>query len=637
MKRGESAARLRTFRSTAREVVALSKKAKLVPAIVENAGKKGNPAERRSWEVSLPALAKVLIKAGLGEVAMLIECSLPGSSQRVDALLAGVHPKTGADNYVLVELKQWSHAELGWGSDRLVWSLHTRGDQLHPVDQVRGYCRYLQRDVALLHDRPEALHGVAYLHNAEEKLVRPLFELPPDQFGRLYTGDQREGFIEFLRSQLTPTSGLSAAERLLDSEIRQRTTLLRSTPAELYAAGDSLVDNQRLAFEAVLNRVTLAYRSNQKCVVLVTGGPGSGKSIIAMSLLMRLHKDRRRVRYATGSEAITKTMRRVYGRQERGLEKLITYYKNLTTMQDQWLDVVICDEAHRIRRTSTDRFTRAIANTKRPQVDELIEIANVPVFLLDENQVVRPDEVGTVDLIRDHAARAGRTVFQINLDGQFRCGGSAAYDEWVLNLLGLRPLGPTPWKGDDNFTVRVANSPQQMEDFLRSQITDKVSARIMAGYCWEWTIDPDADGALVDDIKIGNWSKPWNSFQNKIGGAGDPPPKWLWANDPRGFEQVGCVYTAQGFEFDWAGIILGPEIVVEDQALVIRRDANKDRKLRSRTLFDEEFDILIRNTYKVLLTRGMRGVVLYAVDAATQEFLSSLVDRLEFVEPGVAD
>ncbi|MFE6925856.1 DNA/RNA helicase domain-containing protein [Nocardia sp. NPDC057663] len=630
MKRGESVARLRAFRSTAPEVVALVRKAQLVPAIVENAGKKGNPPERRAWEVSLPVLAKVLIKAGLRDVAMLIECSLPGSSQRVDVLLAGVHPETGADNYVLVELKQWSHAELGWGSDRLIWSLHTRGDQLHPVDQVRGYCRYLQRDIALLHDRPEALHGVAYLHNAEEKLVRPLFQLQPDQFGRLFTGDQREGFIEFLRSQLAPTSGAPAAERLFDSEIRPRTTLMRSTPADLYAAGESLVDNQRLAFEAVLNRVNLAYRSNQKCVVLVTGGPGSGKSIIAMSLLMRLHKERRRVRYATGSEAITKTMRRVYGRQERGLEKLITYYKNLATMQDEWLDVVICDEAHRIRRTSTDRYTRITAKTKRPQVDELIEIAKVPVFLLDENQVVRPDEVGTVDLIRDHAARAGLPVFQINLDGQFRCGGSAAYDEWVLNLLGLRSFGPMQWKDDDNFTVRVADTPQQMEDFLRSQITHEVSARIMAGYCWEWTIDPDIDGKLIDDIKIGDWSKPWNSFQDRIGRAGDPPPKWLWANDPRGFEQVGCIYTAQGFEFDWAGIILGPEIVVEDQALVIRRAANVDKKLKSSTLFDEDFDVLIRNTYKVLLTRGMRGVIIYAVDAATQEFISSLVGRLNF-------
>ncbi|MFI9403750.1 DNA/RNA helicase domain-containing protein [Nocardia sp. NPDC052316] len=629
MKQTGGPVKLRAFCTTAPEVVSLSRAAKLVAAITDNSGKKGSPPERRSWDASLPVLAKVLISAGLPEVAMLIECSLPGSSQRVDAVLAGTHPTTGADSYVLVELKQWTHAELGWNSPRIVWSLHTRGDQLHPADQVRGYCKYLQRDVAVLHDHGVALYGVAYLHNAERQFVEPLFQLDPDQFGCLFTGDQRDEFIEYLRARLAPTSGAEAAKRLLDSEIQRRTTLLKSTAADLRAAGDSLVDNQRLAFEAVMNRINLSRKGNHKSVVLVTGGPGSGKSIVAMSLLQRLRADGRRVRYATGSEAITKTMRRTYGRQERELEKLITYYKSLTTMQEEWLDVVICDEAHRIRRTSTDRYTRSVLRTKRPQVDELIEAARVPVFLLDENQVVRPDEVGTVDLIRDHAARAGLPVFQINLNGQFRCGGSSAFDEWVLNLLGLRAFGPMKWKDDDHFTVRVARSPQQMEDFLRAQITETVSARITAGYCWDWTREPDSDGLLVPDIKIGEWYKPWNKFADRIGGPDDPPPSWLWANDPRGFEQVGCIYTAQGFEYDWAGVILGPEIVVERNQLAVRRDANKDNKLRSKALFDEDFDILIRNTYKVLLTRGMRGVVIHAVDPETQDLISGLATPLE--------
>ncbi|WP_328410757.1 DUF2075 domain-containing protein [Nocardia sp. NBC_00403] len=619
---------LRSFRSTAPEVVALARRDELVTAIAEGAGKKGNPGERRSWEASLPTLANLLIKAKLREVAMLIECSLPGSSQRADVVLAGVHPKTGDDNYVVVELKQWSHAELGWDSDLIAWSLYTRGDHLHPVDQVRGYCRYLQRDVAVLHDRPEALHGVAFLHNAKKESVEPLFHLRPDQFGRLFTDDQRDEFIEYLHTQLAPTSGSSAADRLLTSAVRRRATLLNSTTADLHTAGEWLVDNQKLAFEAVMSRISLSHRSKLKTVVLVTGGPGSGKSIIALSLLQRLRAEGRRVRYATGSEAITKTMRRIYGKQEPDLEKQITYYKSLTTMQTEWLDVVICDEAHRLRRISTDRFTQSTLRTKRPQVDELIEAAKVPVFLLDENQVVRPNEVGTIDHIRDHAARAGLPVFQINLDGQFRCGGSAAYDEWVLNLLGLRAFGPMRWKDDDHFIVRVASSPRQMEEFLRSKITPTVTARITAGYCWEWTPEPDIDGTLVPDIKIGDWSKPWNKYKDTIGGPDDPPPSWLWAHDPRGFEQVGCIYTAQGFEFDWAGVILGPEIVTEDGHLVVRRDANKDKQLRSKKLFDEDFDILIRNTYKVLLTRGMQGVVIYAVDPATQEFISGLTDSL---------
>ena len=620
--------KLRSFRSTAPEVLALSRKGDLAATIAEQAGKKGSPPERRSWEASLPVLAKLLIKAELDTVDMLIECSLPGSSQRIDVLLAGTHPVTGSDSFIVVELKQWTHAELGWNSNRIVWTLHTRGDQLHPIEQVRGYCKYLRRDITALQEHPDGLHGVAYLHNAEKRFVEPLFQLDPDQFGRLFTGDQRDDFVKYLRARLATTSDGSVGDRLLAGEVRAKTTLLNSTTTDLHTAADQLIDNQKLAFEAVMNRIAHSRKGKQKSVVLVTGGPGSGKSLIAMALLQRLRTDNRKVRYATGSEAITKTMRRIYGREEAELKELITYYKSLTTEQDEWLDVVICDEAHRIRRVSTDRYTRSALRTKRPQVDELMEAAQVAVFLLDENQVVRPDEVGTIDHIRDHAARAGFPVFQINLDGQFRCGGSAAYDEWVLNLLGLRALGPLPWKDEDNFTVRIADSPQQMEDFLRSKITSSVTARITAGYCWDWTPEPDSDGALIPDITIGDWSKPWNSASKNIGGPDDPPPSWLWAHDPRGFDQVGCIYTAQGFEFDWAGVILGPEIGVEGQNLVVRRQANRDKKLRSKQLFDEDFDTLIRNTYKVLLTRGMRGVVLYAVDPATQEFISGLANSL---------
>ncbi|MGK8487083.1 DNA/RNA helicase domain-containing protein [Nocardia asiatica] len=620
---------LQSFNSTAPEVLALARRGELVAAIADGAGKKGNRGERRAWQASLPILARVLHQAKLRDVAMLIECSLPGSTARADVILAGVHPETGADNYIVVELKQWSHADVGWDSDRIVWTLYTQGDHLHPVEQVRGYCKYLRNDVTVLQDRPEALHGVAFLHNAKKQFVEPLFNLKPDQFGRLFTRDQRQEFIEYLRSQLAPESGKSAADRLLNSMIQPRTTLLSSTTAALHTADESLLENQRLAFEAVMSRIELSHSSHQKTVVLVTGGPGSGKTILALTLLQHLREQGRGVRYATGSEAITRTMRRVYGKQEPDLEKQITYYKSLTTMQKEWLQVVICDEAHRLRRTSTDRFTKKALRGSRPQIDELINAAEVPVFLLDENQVVRPDEVGTIAHIRDHAARAGAAVFQIDLDGQFRCGGSAAYDEWVLNLLGLRAFGPMPWKDDDHFVVRVARSPQQMEDFLRSKITPTVSARITAGYCWDWTPNPDADGTLVPDIKIGDWSKPWNKYKDTIGGPNDPPPSWLWAHDPRGFEQVGCIYTAQGFEFNWAGVILGPEILVEDGRLVIHRDANKDKQLKRKHLYDEDFDLLIRNTYKVLLTRGMEGVVLYAVDKDTQDFISGLADSLE--------
>ncbi|AFU00127.1 ATP-binding protein [Nocardia brasiliensis] len=614
------------FRATAREVCTSSAEKILSSLIAEQLNRKpSRSAEQRAWEMSLPKLADVLVDAGLAMVDMLVEYPLPQSTRRADVVLAGIHPVTGKPNYVVVELKQWSEAQLTWSSDRIVQVHRMPGEHLHPVDQVRGYCNYLRQYVELLHNDPEALHGVAYLHNATRRSVSTLLTRRQDDLGRLFTGDRHDEFSEYLTSQFAPEPAPFAADRLLASEIRPRRAFLDFAFDELRTATEySLLDNQKLAFEAVRNQVRLAHETDQKCVILVTGGPGSGKSMVAVSLLAELYREGLRVQYATGSVAITETMRRFPAKRSAELKGLFKYYRDLADVGKNQLDVLICDEAHRIRKTSTNRWKKRESRTDRPQLDELMSVARVPVFLLDENQVVRPDEVGTPEAIRAHAARKGYPVHHIQLDGQFRCGGSAEYDEWVLQLVGLRNSRPTEWKGDD-FEVHVASSPQEMEDFLRVKNDSGLTARIAAGFCWPWS-DPEPDGTLVHDVVIGGWSKPWNKKNDLL--TGIAPPAKLWATDPRGYEQVGCVFTAQGFEYDWAGVILGPDIAFNGQRLGVRREFHEDKKLKltpSNPVFDEEFERLVRNAYKVLLTRGMQGVVIYATDPATQEFITGLV------------
>ncbi|WP_194819236.1 DUF2075 domain-containing protein [Nocardia sp. XZ_19_385] len=589
-------------------------------------------SQQRAWENSLPVLAQDLVEAGLPEVDMLIEYPMPVSGGRkADVVLAGAHPETGADNYVVVELKQWSEAVLEFNSDQIVWLESMAGTHLHPIDQVRGYCQYLSQYLQVLHNRPEALHGVAYLHNADRTSVTQLLRRPGNDQGRLFTGDRRNDFRQYLRRQFAPVSHPEAADRLLSSDLRPRMSFLDFATQELRTpTGTTLLDNQALAYETVMQAVRESRQGNNKSVVIVTGGPGSGKSMIALKLLAALAREpNQRVLHATGSSAITETMRKVPGKGSLKRRKLFSYYRNLAKAEQNSLDVLICDEAHRIRKTSEHRFTpKEVRASKRPQIDELMAAARVPVFLLDAHQVVRPEEVGTFELINEHARRSGFPVHRIELDGQFRCGGSAVYEEWVLNLLHLRPLGPTKWNGDENFEVRVAESPQAMEDFLRAEIDAGHTARIAAGYCWPWTKKPNPDGTLVHDVVIGDWTKPWNMHGRNE--SEDIPKSDYWATAPGGFEQVGCIYTAQGFEYDWAGVILGPDIVVDNQRLVVCRAANKDDKVQGpkrSPVPDEDFEKLVRNTYKVLLTRGMRGVVIYAVDPAKQQFLAELIDE----------
>jgi hypothetical protein len=588
-----------------------------------------SPSEVTSWRQSLPVLMRDLTDAGLSGVEVLLEHHLPLTSKRADVILAGAHPVTGEASYVVVELKQWSSAHAYEGDPDLLTVPGTPGGpKLHPVAQVRGYCDYLTDFLHVLADQPDAVAGAAYLHNATDpQKVLDLQGCPMDVRGRLFTGADRGAFLAFLQSRLSAdAAGAPFADRLLASRVMPSKQLLKVAADEVrHREQFRLLGEQDLAVKSVLHHVERAHSSDHKRVVVVSGGPGSGKSVIALSLLGELARRGRSVLHATGSRSFTQTLRQVVGRRAPRVRELFKYFNSFMDAERNGLDVLVLDEAHRIRQTSANRWTRAEHRTGRLQVEELMSAARVPVFLLDEHQVVRPGEMGSLHEITTHAEAAGFEVHHIRLEDQFRCGGSATYLMWVLRLLGLEEGEPLPWGGDPAFAVRVAETPAEMEAFLRARTADEppYSARMSAGYCWPWH-DPLPDGSLVDDVRIDGWARPWNlKGDRRVGGA---PPAPLWATEDGGFEQVGCVYTAQGFEYDWSGVILGPDLVWRDGRMVSVRAANRDPDFRStKTVSDADFDRLVRNVYKVLLTRGMVGTVLYSTDAETRQALRRLV------------
>lgn len=583
-----------------------------------------SPGEVRSWERSLPVLAEDLQAAGLDQAEVLLEHRLPYTSKRVDVILAGVHPTTRRPSYVVIELKQWgSFAAVRDGEDLV--TVDGTGSQLrlHPQRQVSDYCQYLQDFAGALTANEAHLSGVAYLHNAPALDALALHA--PTDFAHIYSLAEREAFRGFLRSQIAPdTSGGPAADLLLRGALTPTPQLLEVAAQQLQERDQFvLLDSQRVAYELVMRAVRQAREGDHKQVVIVTGGPGSGKSVIALTLVGELAAMGHSVMHATGSRSFTTTLRRVAGKGSRRTANLFNYFNSYMDSARNAIDVLILDEAHRLRQTSANRFTRAALRTGRSQLDELVSAARVPVFLLDEHQIVRPGEMGTVAEIRNHAEAHGIAVVEVSLDDQFRCGGSASYIEWVLRLLDLNPGGPVVWDGDDTFDLLVADSPSELEDQLRAEMDAGANARMAAGYCWPWS-DPTPQQTLIPDVSIDGWSRPWNVKADRA--VGDAPPSSLWATATGGFGQVGCVYTAQGFEYDWNGVILGPDMVRRGDAWVFDRTANKDPDFRNRTkVSDEQFAAAVRNVYKVLLTRGMQGTVLYSTDPETQQFLRSLV------------
>jgi len=589
--------------------------------------------EVNSWRNSLPALLNDLHDAGLNHVEVLLEHRLPYSPKRVDALLCGVHPRTRKPSYVLVELKQWTNAESV--GDELV-RVPSYGEQpvLHPAEQARRYCRQLVDFTPMLASNG-GVHGIAYLHNPGAEGWR-LSRYKIDEFGQLYTRDTREDLVDRLAALLdtdpdTRPEARRAADDLLNARTEPSRQLLAHAADEVRQREQFvLLDEQQVAFRVVQQAVEAATDENTKTVVLVLGGPGSGKSVVALSLLGELSRAGRRVLHATGSSSFTNTLRKiVVGSRSTRVQQMFVYFNSFIGERKNSLDVLICDEAHRLRETSVNRFTKADkrAVAKR-QVAELIDVAYTPVFLLDEHQVVRPGEMGTEEEIRTAAQDAGCKVEIVRLEGQYRCGGSDFYDQWVRRLLGLTSLPPVAWSElvggtDDRYRVAALPSPDALESWLLAHNPDGVdTARIAAGYCWRWSDPIVVDGTkrLVDDVVIDEWRRPWNAKPDKP--VRDVPASHFWASDKRGFGQVGCIYTAQGFEYDWSGVILGDDFVRRGETWVARRGYSFDGQVRKAA--EREFPALVRNTYKVLLTRGMKATAVFSTDLETQEFLERM-------------
>jgi hypothetical protein len=326
--------------------------------------------------------------------------------------------------------------------------------------------------------------------------------------------------------------------------------------------------------------------------------------------------------HATGSKAFTTTLRKSLGSRTAHLFK---YFNSFTQHKENEIDVLICDEAHRIRETSNSRFTRWENRSNIPQAEELIRAAKVSIFFIDEYQIVRPDEVGSVRLIKDTAKRLGiedSEMFDFELKTQFRCSGSDGYLNWVDNTLGIRDTANRILTGNEKMEFKIFDSPHKLYEAVKEKNRQKPnSARLVAGFCWPWS-KPNPDGTLKNDVVIGDFKMPWEGKPGeKL--AKNIPPAPLWAYDPNGVNQVGCIYTIQGFEFDYVGVIFAKDLVYdhEKKEWVGKLENSCDPSVKK----SKDFTRHAKHVYRTLLTRGMRGCYVYFMDKNTEKFFRSRI------------
>ena len=584
-----------------------------------------NEAEFRAWSNSLMYMRNVLDDDEISdEVKLAIEYQVPLTSKRVDFLLAGASDE-GSQNVVVIELKQWEDSEVTSKAD--VVKAYTGGanrEVCHPSYQAYSYAKIIENFNEDVYKNNINLEPCAYLHNYREENREHIdneFYKEAIECAPLFLSEDVEKLRVFIKKYVKRKSDVDLLMKIDHGKLKPAKALQDSLASMLRGNQEFLlVDEQKVAYETVKKLVegavkdaTNPVKSGEKSVVIVSGGPGTGKSVVAIKLLCDLISKGYSANYVTKNAA----PRNVYFAKLRQDKFKLNFIKNLFKASDSFwdapknlLDCIIVDEAHRLRHKSKFFYGEN-------QIKELINAGRVTVFFIDEDQKITTKDIGSKDEIRYWAACHGAKLYEgdeLTLVSQFRCNGSDGYLNFLDNLLDIRRTANTTF--DYDYELRIFDDPNEMREALREKNAVNNKSRMIAGYCYEWVSEKDPHGDLFDIILENDFKAKWN-FENSI-----------FAIDEDSFEQVGCIHTTQGLEFDYCGIIIGQDLRFENGQVITdqTKEAVSDKSSGIRTCKNKgQADKLIRNTYKTLLSRGQKGCYVYCEDKALREYMRFLL------------
>jgi uncharacterized protein len=595
-------------------------------AYVQKTKRYASHGEFRAWRESLKHMAKVLRDEGIPpDTGIGIEFGIPQSHKRIDFILSGF-ADDGSPRVVIVELKQWSSTKLR-DFDGLIAAQRGGASYLdgpHPCYQAWSYAALLEGFNEAVYEGEVTLRPCAYLHNHEKDGVvndsrydaymerAPLFLKGEEELRRLR---------EFVRKHVRKGDNGELLFKIENGRIRPSKMLADSLVSMLRGNSDFvLIDEQKVAYEHALAAAEKA-SPERKQVVLIKGGPGTGKSVVAIHLLAKLTKRGLMAKYVSRNAAPRAVYQaRLTGSFRRGvIANLFGGTSVFHDLEPNVFDVLIVDEAHRLNRKSG-----LYGNLGEDQIMEIMRSASCSIFFVDDDQAVTLSDIGNTDEIRRWAGLIGAEVVELELASQFRCNGSEGFLPWLDYLLGLREAA-----GDHfdrrTFEFQVVDSPSQLHELIQER-NGANRSRVVAGYCWDWSSKNDP-GAF--DIEIGEYRRRWNLTNDGS----------LWIIAPTSVSEVGCIHTCQGLEVDYIGVIVGRDLLYRSGKLVtaVENRSRMDRSvrgyksaLRSEPQKTAELvDRLIRNTYRTLMTRGLKGCYIHCVDPETQGYFKSRLESLD--------
>lgn len=587
---------------------------------VQHAGRYAHQAEVRSWKASLTEMARVLRDPNIpNDVGIGVEFGIPQTGKRIDFILSGTseneHPRL-----IIVELKQWSEAKL-CVQDGII--LARRGgpaerEGTHPCYQAWSYAALLEGFNETVYQRPVKLSPCAYLHNYRRDGVidhehyhhyiekAPLFLKGEAELQRLR---------DFIKQHIRHGDDAQLIFDIENGRIRPSKALVDSLVGMLKGNREFvLVDDQKVAFESA---AALAARGSEgkKQVAIIQGGPGTGKSVIAINLLAKLSKMGLVTKYVSKNAAPREVYRaKLTGTfRKNAISNLFTGSGAFTETSANTFDALIVDEAHRLNEKSG-----LYGNLGENQVKELIHSSRTTIFFVDDDQIVTFADIGLTTELEKWANAAGADITHLKLASQFRCGGSDAYLTWLDNTLGLRETISTVLEPDE-FDFRIVDSPNELHELITERNAVNNKSRVVAGYCWDWDSkkNPDRYDIVIPEQ---GYAKRWNLSKDGS----------LWIVSKESIDEVGCIHTCQGLEMDYVGVIVGLDLVARDGEVrtVPEARSRMDRSIRGwKSMMKhspqealQRVDRIIRNTYKTLMTRGMKGCYVYFCDPETASY-----------------
>ncbi len=576
--------------------------------------------EFRSWENSLEYMYKVLNDSGIPENSgVAIEYNIPQTSKRVDFIISGYGDRK-EPNVVIIELKQWDKVEAVENQDALVETF-TGGalrKVVHPSYQAWSYA-------AMIYDYNQnvqlgniVLHPCAYMHNYRksnpEKLERNQYREYVED-APIFARGEVSKLRDFIKNSVKVGDDRQLLYAIDNGKIKPSKSLQDSIKSMIEGNREFIMlDEQKVVYEEIRKISLMCMSDLKKRTVIVKGGPGTGKTVVAINLLAQLTNDGLFAQYASKNSAPRNVYeKKLTGHKKSSVKNMFRGSGSYVGADANMVDTIICDEAHRLNDKSG-----MFHNLGENQIKEIIHAALCSVFFIDESQRVTLSDIGTVAEIKRWAEELGSDTVEMELVSQFRCNGSDGYLAWLDNVLEIHDNANYDMK-DIDYDIRIMDSPNQVKDIIIECNKAHNQSRILAGYCWEW-IKAGKNDTAVHDIVIDDFEMSWNLGNSQT-----------YAIDEESVHEIGCIHTSQGLEFDYAGVIIGDDMRYEDGHIVtdFTKRAKTDQSLKGiKKLYKEnpqlalsEADEIIKNTYRTLMTRGMKGCYVYCTDKKLADYL----------------